>query len=400
MPGRKVPSYCRHKASGQAYVTIDRREHYLGKYGSAESREKYARILAEQFPRGNGSRLVTSHVEADLTIDELILRYWTERVQIFHVKDGKPSERQYHIRLAMRPLRSLFGSTLSRQFGPKMLKLVREQMIVEGQQNGKGLNRRYVNDHIGIIKRMFRWAVSEELVHVDVHKALETLESVHKGRDPRVTEGEKIRPVSTEHIRAVMEAASPQIRDMVGLQDLTGMRPDEVTSMRPCDIDETGEKCEIETGGIWVYAPQSHKTQWRGIDRLIPLGPRAQAILRPWLDRPNESLLFSPREVVNAKLGRQSGSGGGNGIANWKSRKPRERYDDETYCQAVQRICDRIRIPRWTPNQLRHTAATRLRAKYGIEAARVILGHSSAVTTELYAERDLRSALSIMNEVG
>ena len=32
MPGksRKVPSYCRHKASGQAYVTIDGREQVRG----------------------------------------------------------------------------------------------------------------------------------------------------------------------------------------------------------------------------------------------------------------------------------------------------------------------------------------------------------------------------------
>ena len=54
----------------------------------------------------------------------------------------------------------------------------------------------------------------------------------------------------------------------------------------------------------------------------------------------------------------------------------------------------------WSPNQLRHNAGTRIRAAYGIEAARVILGHSSAVTSEIYAEIDRDKAKEIMNKLG
>jgi integrase len=54
----------------------------------------------------------------------------------------------------------------------------------------------------------------------------------------------------------------------------------------------------------------------------------------------------------------------------------------------------------WHPNQLRHTAATRIRAAYGIEAARIILGHSSAVTSELYAEIDREKAREIVGKMG
>jgi len=43
----KVPSYCRHKASGQAVVRIADRDHYLGEYGSPESHEEYERRIAE-----------------------------------------------------------------------------------------------------------------------------------------------------------------------------------------------------------------------------------------------------------------------------------------------------------------------------------------------------------------
>lgn len=49
---RKVRSYCRHKASGQACVTIDGREHYLGSHGTSERKEKYARLIAERQAQG------------------------------------------------------------------------------------------------------------------------------------------------------------------------------------------------------------------------------------------------------------------------------------------------------------------------------------------------------------
>ena len=43
----RVPRYRRHKATGQAVVTIDGRDIYLGKYRSAASREAYKRKIAE-----------------------------------------------------------------------------------------------------------------------------------------------------------------------------------------------------------------------------------------------------------------------------------------------------------------------------------------------------------------
>ena len=55
---------------------------------------------------------------------------------------------------------------------------------------------------------------------------------------------------------------------------------------------------------------------------------------------------------------------------------------------------------RWSPNQLRHTAGTAIRKRFGLEAAQVILGHASADVTQIYAERDLQKAVDIMREVG
>ena len=43
----KVPSYRLHKPSGQAVVTLDGGDHYLGPYGSAASKREYERLIAK-----------------------------------------------------------------------------------------------------------------------------------------------------------------------------------------------------------------------------------------------------------------------------------------------------------------------------------------------------------------
>ena len=47
MPRQSMPSYRLHKPSGQARTIINGRHIYLGKFNSPDSRQKYARLLAE-----------------------------------------------------------------------------------------------------------------------------------------------------------------------------------------------------------------------------------------------------------------------------------------------------------------------------------------------------------------
>jgi integrase len=55
----------------------------------------------------------------------------------------------------------------------------------------------------------------------------------------------------------------------------------------------------------------------------------------------------------------------------------------------------------WHPNQLRHTAGTAIRKRFGVEAARLILGHSDCdITADVYAERDFAVAARVAKEVG
>jgi integrase len=73
-----------------------------------------------------------------------------------------------------------------------------------------------------------------------------------------------------------------------------------------------------------------------------------------------------------------------------KKRKPEERCD----------ACKAAAIPHWHPHQLRHTHATEVRRRFGLEAAQVALGHSQAAVTEIYAERDTALASCVAHEIG
>src|SRR5262249_55935632 len=54
----------------------------------------------------------------------------------------------------------------------------------------------------------------------------------------------------------------------------------------------------------------------------------------------------------------------------------------------------------WNPNQLRHSRAALIREKFGMEAAKVVLGHSDPRVTQIYAEKNFELAAKIMQQIG
>lgn len=212
---------------------------------------------------------------------------------------------------------------------------------------------------------------------------------------------------------AVIDATLPHlpqvVADMVRLQRLTGCRPAEVCILRPIDVEVSGD--------VWVYRPKSHKTEHHGRDRLICLGPKAQDVLRPYLLRDKASYCFSPIDSERKRRAIQHANrvtplGYGNRPGTNRRRKPktrpRDRYDVNSYRQAIGRaveLANRDRdahdqLPKWAPNRLRHTAATEIRQRFGLEAAQVTLGHSQANVTQIYAEKDLTLAAEVARKIG
>ena len=248
---------------------------------------------------------------------------------------------------------------------------------------------------------MFKWGVAEELVEPAVYHGLFAVAGLAYGRsDARETE--PIKPVADEHVDATLPFLTPVVRAMVKLQRLTGMRPCEVVQMRSCDIDRSGE--------VWVYVPAKHKNQWRGHQRLVPLGPKAQEILKPFLDRLPETFIFSPAESEaqrNAERRKNRKSPMTPSQANRKrkarpKKTARDRYSTDSYRRAIdyaaklankKRKEDEPEIPAWFPLQLRHTRATEVRRRYGLDGAQSALGHKHVDVTQIYAEKNLELAV-------
>jgi len=102
-------------------------------------------------------------------------------------------------------------------------------------------------------------------------------------------ESKPVKPVEERLIDLTLPFMSPQVDAIVRLQLLTGMRPSEVSTMRSVCIDRKED--------VWLYEPDNHKNRWRGHRRVIPLGPRSQEIMKPFLDRPESQFLFSPAKA-------------------------------------------------------------------------------------------------------
>jgi integrase len=395
MPHTRIPSYCRYKPKNLGLVVIDGKQHYLGPYGSPESVAEYNRLI-QGWLAGGGAAATRKSTANDLSINELILGFWNRYAQQqYRHPDGTPTGELDNYRDSLRTLRQLYGATLARDFGPLALKAVRQAMI------DAGLARTTINQRIGRIVRLYKWAVENELVPSTVYQALKAVRGLRKGRSA-ARETRPVKPVPEADVEAIRPFVARPVWAMVQLQRITGMRPGEVCRMRTCDLNISWS--------VWIYTPAGgHKTAHHGHERRIYLGPRAQEVLRPWLRTNTASYLFSPREAVEERLAerrrlREVTSRGvtrkGKGRARAPGRAPGERYRPQTYHHAVQYGCRRAGVPAWHPHQLRHNAATWLRREFGVEVARVILGHGRLETTEIYAEADRHKAMAVMERVG
>ena len=286
MPRTRIPSYRRFKPKDLGLVVIDGKQHHLGPYGSPESIAEYNRLIQEWLAGGGASTARGTTVN-DLSINELILAFWTRYAQQhYRHPDGSPTGELDNYRDSLRPRRQLYGATLARDFGPLALKAVRQAMI------DAGLARTTINQRIGRIVRLFKWAVESELVPSTVYQALKAVRGLQKGRSA-TREPRPVKPVPEADVEAIRPFVARQVWAMVELQRLTGMRPGEVCRMRACDLDTSGP--------VWIYSPAGHKTDHHGIEHRIYLGPRAQQVLRPWLRANTTAYLFSPREAVEER---------------------------------------------------------------------------------------------------
>ena len=270
----KDPGYRLHRQSGQAIVTLrdtrsdHRRDVLLGEHGTTESHTEYARVVQQWKDAGrvlDATPKPDKLTPPDRSVARLLLDFMLAEKRRYGLApddEALPSN-LFTIRAALRRCRSIAGGVDARAFGPRALTEVRDAMIAEG------LSRGHVNRLVRVIIRAFSWGVSQERIPAEKVDAMKHLRPLQRG-EQGTADPPRIGLAPVAHVEAAIAYMTPQVAAMVNLMRHTGMRPGEVVQMRAADIDMSGK--------TWTYTPRHHKTEHHGIDRFIPLGPRAQAM--------------------------------------------------------------------------------------------------------------------------
>lgn len=391
-----LPKYELHKPSGNARVRWCGNEVWLGKHNTPESLKEYARVVAEI---GTAAAPLPPAARKRATVAEVIAAFVAHAKLHYRGPDGKLTSEYREYGRSVIHLHELYADTPATKFGPVALQTVRDAMVAAGWC------RSVVNKRVGRVRHLFRWAISQELVPATVVDALKCVGGLQKRRSI-APETEPVTPAPAGDVERALPFLDRHQRTMARLQLCTGMRPGEPCFLRLCEVEKQHQ--------IWLWRPDAHKTSWRGGDRVILFGPRAQSLIAEFLAgcpddlRPKEDdWLFSPRAAREerfraARAARKSKVPPSqvNRRTAAPKRAPAPQFNVSSYGHAITKACARAGVPPFAPNQLRHTFGTEVRRLHGLEAAQVLLGHERADVTQIYAERNLALALRVAAEVG
>ncbi len=334
---KNLPKYRAHK-SGQARVTLAGKDHYLGTYGSPESKQKYAQLIAEYSASSSPASFGVD--PKSVTLATIMAEYIRHADN--HYPRGVNSE-SAQIRLILRVVKNLYADLAAASFGPQQFKAVRQVLIDNPacqrsarsrKKKAEPLSRQYINAQMSRLVRMFRWAAADGIIPSETYLNLKVIPGLQIGRS-RAPEAKAIEPVSDYVVEQTLPHCSPVVADMVRVQRLTGMRPGEVCKLTPGMLDRRGD--------VWIATLKEHKGAWRGKSRHVYFGPKTQLILMPYLEREADACCFSPTESeqrrIAARAPRRTPLNQGNRpvyssrvrARKTVKKKPRDHYDTASY---------------------------------------------------------------------
>jgi integrase len=330
--------------SGQARVCFKGKTYYLGAAGSPEAQAAYARLLVE-LSTGSPSATTTGS-----TVGEVLTQYqaW--------LRDQPDSSTIRKLRNVASAMMRLFADVPVQAFTVRHLETLRSSWT-----NGIGCERQsnpVANTNTSRTREILRWAEIRGLAPEGLYGRLVAL-------PPLKGVAKAVEPVEWSTVQATLPYLEPGAASICLLCWWTGMRPKEVCSLTAESIDLPGGWLTLET----------HKTSAKTGTHRLPIGPQAAAILSPILAIRPTGYLFPSTEAGH--------------------------FQPISLARAVHRVCFRHGIARWTPYQLRHAAKERIAQELGLEAARIILRHTSLGMTARYASRiDLNFAAEIAKKCG
>jgi len=317
------------------------------------------------------------HGERGATVEAVCAAYCAFAVTYYKRPDGSPTSEVANVTTGVRLFREMFGTASVCELRHADMLVWRDALV------RSGVARVTVNRRIGIVKRMWKWALDEARITPAVKVELSQVSSLKRGRS-LAHEVEAIRELDDATFEKTVERMMPNTADLCRVHRLTGMRPEEVCALNWGAIDQTQTP--------WVYRPGSdaNKNGWRGdmgLPRVILIGPKARAILER---HRGAEFPFSPAQATlewMAVKREAAVSPSRKSRADPHAvRKPGTRWHSNEYRQTIEAACRRAGIPAWGPNRLRHSFATDVRRAFGLDACRAVLGHSrGARVTDRYS---------------
>lgn len=379
---RVWPPTIHHHSSGRDRIRILGRDVWLGATGLESTRQRYLEIVLHVEQHGCLPAAEPS-AGSSIRVDELVARYQIDRNPVWQRSDGSKKQEAHSHGYAMRPLLHAIGTMEAASVLPRHLRAVRQLMIAGYQHpqfgKQKPQNVVTVSNNFNRIRRVFHWGAEELLIPTESYYRLWLIRRLRKG-ESGVADSPGVRPVPESDLASTLQELRPIHAAMVRLQLLCGCRAGEIVRLCPGDLDRSGS--------VWRWNLREHKNAWRGHERVIYLGPEAQRVLAPFLDRPDDRPCFSPQDMCAGMPPRHDG------------KVPGLWYNVTAYNHAIRRACRRANVPEWSPGQLRHNAGTRFVREFGWDVARQLLGHKHIQTTRIYADDSPEAVLDAMARAG
>jgi integrase len=323
-------------------------ERHFGPWGSTKSKDEYARFCNDWRTRGPLAAMGLAVV----MIGELVANY-TEWAATEYRKRGRESSEMHCQRSALRVLVERFGGEDVSDFTPDKLREYQRACVEKkwAADTVKGYTNR--------VLQCFRFAVERGHYPGEMLDRLRAVRNVRRGESMGKRSKKRV-PVPLEHVEAVMphldkrDAVRAMLETMIRAQLFVGCRPIEICVMRPVDLDRTKSEWMYTVPAAW------HKLDHFGRDQIYWIGPRAQALLLPYLEGrgPEEPLFHLPTKTTAVKR-------------VWYERK-------------IGEACVKAGVPEWNPHRLRHTRATAVADASGTEDGSRVIGDSEEVARRHY----------------
>lgn len=105
-PSKTPPKYRKHKSTGQAIVTLDGKDFYLGPHETKTSKAEYDRLIGEWLANGRS----LPKPDKVMTVTMLAAAY-LKFAKGYYVKNGKTTDELGCVKIALRHLRTVYRRT-------------------------------------------------------------------------------------------------------------------------------------------------------------------------------------------------------------------------------------------------------------------------------------------------